>query len=62
MEIVLPYAGIVLLVGPSNSGKSTLLEDCIDKKQILPSEVVSSDDFRVLVSDIEFIDWKQNTN
>ena len=28
------------------------------KKEILPSEVISSDDFRVLVSDIEFIDWR----
>lgn len=61
MEIVVPYAGIVLLVGPSNSGKSTLLKNFIDKKQIIPSEVVSSDDFRVLVSDIEFIDWKQRS-
>lgn len=59
MDIVLPYAGIVLLVGPSNSGKSTLLKQLIEKKQILPSEVVSSDEFRMLVSDIDFLDWKQ---
>jgi polynucleotide kinase-phosphatase len=59
MEVVLPYAGIVLLVGPSNSGKSTLLKRLLANEQLLSSEVVSSDDFRVLVSDIEFIDWKQ---
>lgn len=58
MEIRLPYSGIVLLVGPSNSGKSTFLQSLINNKQILPSEVISSDDFRVLVSDIEFVDWK----
>ncbi|WP_042142010.1 polynucleotide kinase-phosphatase [Paucisalibacillus sp. EB02] len=58
MEIRLPYSGIVLLVGPSNSGKSTFLQNLIDTKQILSSEVVSSDDFRVLVSNIEFMDWK----
>lgn len=62
MEVVLPYAGIVLLVGPSNSGKSTLLKNLVEKEQLLSSEVVSSDDFRVLVSDIEFIDWKQRSN
>ncbi|MFA9557741.1 polynucleotide kinase-phosphatase [Evansella sp. AB-rgal1] len=62
MDIVLPYAGIVLLVGPSNSGKSTLVKKLIDMEQLLPSEVVSSDDFRVLVSDIDFIDWKQRPN
>ena len=58
MNIVLPYAGIVLLIGPSNSGKSTLLQSMIDNQTILASEVVSSDAFRVLVSDIEFIDWR----
>lgn len=62
MDIILPYAGIVLLVGPSNSGKSTLLKQLIEKGQILPSEIVSSDEFRVLVSDVEFIDWKQRPN
>ncbi|MEI5907699.1 polynucleotide kinase-phosphatase [Bacillus spongiae] len=62
MEVVVPYAGIVLLVGPSNSGKSTVLKNLVKKEQLLSSEVVSSDDFRVLVSDIEFIDWKQRSN
>ncbi|PJN91115.1 polynucleotide kinase-phosphatase [Bacillus sp. mrc49] len=58
MPIVLPYAGIVLLVGPSNSGKTTLLKSMIEKEEIVPSEVISSDDFRIMVSDIEFIDWR----
>jgi predicted kinase len=48
--INLPYAGIVLLVGPSNSGKTTLLQ---------ASKVVSSDQFRILVSDVEYINWNQ---
>lgn len=55
--INLPHAGIVLLVGPSNSGKTTLLNQLIQEEQILESEVVSSDQFRVLVSDVEFISW-----
>src|SRR3954464_688125 len=53
----LPHAGIVLLVGPSNTGKTTLLKQLIQEDQILASEVVSSDQFRILVSDIEFISW-----
>lgn len=62
MDIVLPYAGIVLLVGPSNSGKTTFLNQLMEIGQVLPSEVISSDDCRVLVSDVEFIDWKQRPN
>lgn len=57
MEITLPYAGIVLLVGPSNSGKSSFLRQQIEKGRILPSEVISSDDYRIRVGDVEFIDW-----
>jgi len=57
MDITLPYAGIVLLVGPSNSGKSSFLKQQIEKGQILPSEVLSSDDYRVMVGDVDFIDW-----
>jgi len=57
MQIQLPYAGIVLLIGPSNSGKSTLLKSMVLKEVILSSEVISSDDYRVLVSDNDFIDW-----
>lgn len=58
MRIQLPYAGIVLLVGPSNSGKSTWLKQLIEDETIRPSEVVSSDDYRKLVGDVEHIDWK----
>ncbi|MGM7636685.1 polynucleotide kinase-phosphatase [Bacillus sp. Hm123] len=58
MQITLPYAGIVLLVGPSNSGKTTFLQRLIDEQTIVRSEVVSSDDCRVLVSDIEYMDWR----
>lgn len=58
MRIQLPHAGIVLLVGPSNSGKSTLLNKLQQEGKIMRSEVVSSDQFRVLVSDKEFVDWK----
>lgn len=58
MKIGLPHAGIVLLIGPSNSGKSTLVRRLIEEGQILASEVVSSDDFRILVGDKEFIDWR----
>lgn len=57
MEIILPYAGIVLLIGPSNSGKSTFLKQLVDKGQVLPSEIISSDEYRVRVSNVEFIDW-----
>ncbi|WP_019415155.1 polynucleotide kinase-phosphatase [Paenisporosarcina sp. TG20] len=57
MQIQLPYAGIVLLIGPSNSGKSTLLRSMIEQEVILSSEVISSDDYRVLVSNNDFIDW-----
>jgi polynucleotide kinase-phosphatase len=58
-EIYLPYAGIVLLVGPSNSGKTTLLNRLVAENKILASEVISSDQFRILVSNIEFITWNQ---
>lgn len=58
MRIALPYAGIVLLVGPSNSGKTTLLKKWQEENKVSPSEVVSSDQFRILVSDKEFVDWK----
>ncbi|WP_059173540.1 polynucleotide kinase-phosphatase [Bacillus sp. FJAT-27445] len=58
MKLIVPHSGIVLLIGPSNSGKSTLLQQWIDEKSIKASEVVSSDEFRILVSDTEFIDWR----
>jgi polynucleotide kinase-phosphatase len=57
--INLPHAGIVLLIGPSNSGKTTLLNQLIQENQIEESEVLSSDQFRLLVSDVEFISWNR---
>lgn len=56
MKIHLPHAGIVLLIGASSSGKSTWLQRAVDNKDISPSEIVSSDTFRILVSDTDFID------
>ena len=46
--IELPEVGLVVLVGASGSGKSTFA-----KKHFLPTEVVSSDQCRALVSDDE---------
>ncbi|MBU5353501.1 polynucleotide kinase-phosphatase [Paenibacillus barcinonensis] len=57
-EIHLPYAGIVVLVGPSNSGKSTMLERLVAEEVIRSTEIVSSDQFRMLVGDDEYIEWK----
>lgn len=48
MEINIPKLSLVLLVGPSGSGKSTFA-----RKHFLPSEVLSSDFCRGLVSDDE---------
>ncbi|WLR41218.1 polynucleotide kinase-phosphatase [Bacillus carboniphilus] len=58
MDIVLPHACIVLLIGPSNSGKTTFLKKLLEENQIDPSEIVSSDDCRLLVSDKEFINME----
>lgn len=57
MKITIPYSGLVLLVGASNSGKTTLLNQWIDDKKILPSEVISSDEYRAIVGDKEYISW-----
>ena len=35
MKITIPYSGLVLLVGASNSGKTTLLNKWIDEEKIL---------------------------
>lgn len=58
-EIRLPHAGIVVLVGPSNSGKSTLLDRLVAESVIRRTEAVSSDQFRMMVGDDEYVDWKQ---
>jgi protein phosphatase len=47
-EIRLPEISLVLLIGPSSSGKSTFA-----KKYFLPTEIISSDYCRALVSDSE---------
>ena len=57
MEIQLPEGAIVLCIGPSNSGKTTLLNILVEKQQLLRSEIVSSDTYRELVADIDFIDF-----
>ncbi len=57
MQLKLPQGAIVLCIGPSNSGKSTLLEKLIAEQLLLRSEVVSSDTYRELVSDIQYIDF-----
>ncbi|MDF2947440.1 MAG: polynucleotide kinasephosphatase [Bacillales bacterium] len=61
MKLQIPHTGIVLLIGPSNSGKSTFLKDLLMKKVIMTSEVVSSDDFRLMVSDIDFVELKNRS-
>src|SRR5579864_9006688 len=48
MQIKIPKLSLVVLIGPSGSGKSTFA-----RKHFLPSEVLSSDYFRGLVSDDE---------
>lgn len=58
MDVYVPYAGIVLCVGPSNSGKTTLLESWVQTQQVKSSEIVSSDDYRERVGDVRFLDWK----
>lgn len=56
-QIVLPHAGIVLMIGSSNSGKTTLLNKLVEEKILKKSEVISSDQFRLLVSDTDYIEW-----
>ena len=46
MNIVIPRFSLVLLIGPSGTGKSTFA-----RKHFLPTEVLSSDHCRALVSD-----------
>lgn len=57
MKITVPNSGIVLLIGASNSGKTTLLNNWIREETIQPSEVISSDEYRLVVSDTNFIQW-----
>jgi protein phosphatase len=48
MEINVPKLSLVVLIGPSGSGKS-----CFAKKHFLPTEVLSSDYCRALIADDE---------
>ncbi len=48
MHITIPKLSLVVLIGPSGSGKSTFA-----RKHFLPTEVLSSDDCRGMVSDDE---------
>ncbi|MCK7491744.1 MAG: AAA family ATPase [Comamonadaceae bacterium] len=48
MEIAVPKLSLVVLIGPSGSGKSTFA-----RRHFLPTEVLSSDECRGLVSDDE---------
>ncbi|MDN4617360.1 polynucleotide kinase-phosphatase [Paenibacillus sp. PsM32] len=57
--IHIPYAGIVLLMGASNSGKSTLIEQLKQQQVIAEHESLSSDQFRKIVGDIDYIDWRR---
>lgn len=61
MQVQLINGAIILLIGPSNSGKSTLLKSLVAKNQLLQSEIISSDAFRTLVSDTDFIDLSNIT-
>lgn len=47
-DLILPNMGLVLLIGASSSGKSTFA-----KTHFLPTEIISSDQCRALVSDDE---------
>src|SRR5438445_1826491 len=48
MKIAIPNLSLVVLIGPSGSGKSTFA-----RKHFLPTEILSSDACRALVSDHE---------
>ena len=56
MNIQLLHGAIVLCIGPSNSGKTTLLNTLVAQNVLHRTEIVSSDACRLLVSDTDFID------
>ncbi|WP_342564449.1 polynucleotide kinase-phosphatase [Paenibacillus sp. FSL R7-0345] len=56
--IPFPHGGIIVLVGPSNSGKTTLLRRLVEEGVLLETEMVSSDTYRTLVGDVEYLDWR----
>ena len=49
MEVRFPELSLVVLVGTSGAGKSTFA-----RRHFLPTEVISSDYCRGLVSDVEY--------
>lgn len=57
MQFKLLKGAIVLLIGPSNSGKTTLLQSLVASSQLLETEIISSDYYRQLVADVDFIDF-----
>ncbi len=61
MTLELPVGAIVLLMGASNSGKSTWLQQQIEQGILQPDEVVSSDRFREMVSGVEHLDWRRSS-
>ena len=61
MTISIPAGSIVLCVGPSNSGKTTWLQERVARQQLLPSHILSSDAFRIQVSDSDYIDLTDAT-
>jgi protein phosphatase len=52
LNIAVPGAGIVILIGASSSGKSTFA-----RKHFKPTEIVSSDACRAMVADTESAMW-----
>ncbi|MDG5816082.1 AAA family ATPase [Chitinispirillales bacterium ANBcel5] len=48
MNIILPYPNVIVMIGPSGSGKSLFAT-----KHFLPTEIVSSDKCRGMISDDE---------
>lgn len=57
MQFNLLNGAIVLVIGPSNSGKTTLLQSLVASGQLLESEIISSDSYRRLVADVDYIDF-----
>lgn len=57
MQFKLLDGAIVLLIEYSNSGKTTLLQSLVASGQLLESEIISSDYFRQLVADVDYIDF-----
>ena len=57
MKITIPSSGIVLLIGATNNFFISYNLIKLREETILPSEVISSDDYRLVVGDTNFIEW-----